>query len=336
VVRLGRRTFEWRQVRVGGLILLALLLLGYAIYRVGMVMDIFASRYEIVTLLPSALGLREGAPVTLAGQRIGQVQRIDFIPVQQKTGGNNLRVVLAIADEVREQVRIDSRAFLRTQGLLGDKFVDISPGSSGARILQQGDTILAGRSVDMDEFITQAAAALDDATGIVTNLQELTGGMVRGDGTVGRLLRDEQLFVNVNAATAELQRTLAEINRADGTFGRLIRDPELYRQLHGAVARVDSLGALVLQGEGSVGLLLRSDTLHRSLLSTIGGADAAVTDIGAFLRRMTEGDGSLQRLMTDPALYDEFLRAVTDVQTLINDIRLNPAKYKPNIMVDIF
>jgi phospholipid/cholesterol/gamma-HCH transport system substrate-binding protein len=336
VVRVGQRTFEWRQVRVGGLIILGLLLLGYAIYRVGMVMDVFARRYEIVTLVPSALGLREGAPVTLAGQRIGQVQRIEFIPVHQKTGGNNLRVVLAIAEEVREQVRIDSRAFLRTQGLLGDKFVDISPGSSGARIMQPGDTILAGRSVDMDEFITQAAEALDDATGIVTNLQELTGGLTRGEGTVGRLLRDEQLYDNVNAATAELRRTLAEVNRADGTIGRLVRDPALYHQLHGAVARVDSLGALLLHSQGTLGMLLRSDTLHRAVLSTIAGADAAVGDIGEFLRRMTEGDGTVQRLMTDPALYDEFLRAVVDVQTLVNDIRLNPAKYKPNIMVDIF
>jgi phospholipid/cholesterol/gamma-HCH transport system substrate-binding protein len=331
-----QRGFDWRQVRVAALLIVATLLLGYAIYQVGLVLDVFARRYEIVTLVPSGLGLREGAPVTLAGQRIGQVSRIDFIPVRQKVGENNLRVTLAIAHDVQDQVRVDSRAFLRTQGLLGDKFVDISPGSPGARILQAGDTIAAGRSVDLDEFVLQAANALDQATGIITNLQELAGGLARGEGTVGRLLQDEQLYINVNATTAELRRTLAEINRADGTFGRLIRDPALYQQLQGAVARVDSLGGLILHSEGTLGMLLRSDTLHRSILGTIGTADVAITDIGAFLRRMTEGDGTVQRLMTDPLLYDEFLRAVVDVQTLINDIRLNPNKYKPNISVDIF
>jgi phospholipid/cholesterol/gamma-HCH transport system substrate-binding protein len=336
VAILEKRGFDWRQARVAGLVLIATLVLGYAIYRVGMVLDIFARRYEITTLVPSGLGLREGAPVTLAGQRIGQVRRIEFIPVHQKVGEDNLQVILAISHEVQEQVRIDSRAFLRTQGLLGDKFVDISPGSSGARILQHGDTIIAGRSVDLDEFVMQAADALDQATGIVTSLQELASGLVRGEGTVGRLLQDEQLYTNVNATTLELRRTLAEINRADGTIGRLIRDPAMYQQLHGAVARVDSLGAMILHSEGTVGMLLRSDTLHRSFLGTIGTADVAITDIGEFLRRMTEGDGTVQRLMTDPNLYDEFLRAVVDVQTLINDIRLNPAKYKPNIMVDIF
>jgi phospholipid/cholesterol/gamma-HCH transport system substrate-binding protein len=327
---------EWRQVRVAGLITVALLLLVYAIYRVGAVMDVFARRYEITMLVPSGLGLREGAPVTLAGQRIGQVRQIGFIPVQQKVGENNLEIVIAVAQQVQDQIRADSRAYLRTQGLLGDRFVDISPGTTTARALLPGDTIITGRSVDIDEFITQAAGALDQATGIVMNLQELSGGLVRGEGTAGRMLRDDQLYVSLSGASNELRRTLAEINRADGTFGRLIRDPELYRQLHAATARVDSLGGLILHGNGTLGQLLRDDALYTGVLGTVARADTAVAGIGDAIRRVTEGDGTLQRLMSDPVLYDEFLRAVVDLQTLINDIRLNPGKYKPNILVDIF
>jgi phospholipid/cholesterol/gamma-HCH transport system substrate-binding protein len=327
---------DWRQVRVAGLIIVALLLLVYAIYRVGAVLDVFARRYEITMLVPSGLGLREGAPVTLAGQRIGQVRRIGFIPVQQKIGENNLEIVIAVAQQVQDQIRTDSRAYLRTQGLLGDRFVDISPGTATAAPLQPGDTIITGRSVDIDEFITQAAGALDQATGIVMNLQELSGGLARGEGTAGRMLRDDQLYVSLSGASNELRRTLAEINRADGTFGRLIRDPELYRQLHAATARVDSLGGLILHGNGTLGQLLRDDALYTGVLGTVARADTAVAGIGEAIRRVTEGDGTLQRLMSDPVLYDEFLRAVVDLQTLINDIRLNPGKYKPNILIDIF
>jgi phospholipid/cholesterol/gamma-HCH transport system substrate-binding protein len=256
--------------------------------------------------------------------------------VSRKIGGDNLRIVIAVADGVQDQIRADSRAFLRTQGLLGDKFVDIEPGSSGARILQPGDTLASGESLDIDQFLTLAAGALDQATGIVANLQDLTGGLTRGEGTMGQLLRDEQLYGNMNAATVEMRNVLAQINRADGTFGRLIRDPALYRQIHGAIARVDSLGALILHGDGSMSRMLRSDSLYRSVVGTLTTADSAVTDLSAFVQRFTTGDGAIQRLMSDPELYDQFLRAVTDVQTLINDIRLNPAKYKPNITVDVF
>jgi phospholipid/cholesterol/gamma-HCH transport system substrate-binding protein len=327
---------DWRQVRVAALIVVSVLLLAYAVYRVGAVLDVFARRYEITMLLPSGLGLREGAPVTLAGQRIGQVRRIGFIPVQQKVGENNLIVTLGVAQNVQDQIRGDSRAYLRTQGLLGDRFVDIAPGSPGARVLQAGDTVVTGRSVDIDEFITQAADALEQATGIVTNLQELTGGLARGEGTAGMMLNDDQLYVSLTGTTMELRRTLAEINRADGTFGRMIRDPQLYQQLHGATARVDSLGALIMHGNGTLGQLLRDDALYTGILGTVARTDTAIVGLSTLLRQTTEGEGALQRFLSDPVLYDEFLRAVVDLQTLINDIRLNPGKYKPNIMVDIF
>lgn len=336
MARVRRRGFEWRQVRVAALVAASALLLIYAVWRVGAIFDVFADRYELVTFVPSALGLREGAPVTLAGQRIGQVAAIEFVPVREKREGVNLRVRLAISDEVQDQIRADSRAFLRTQGLLGDKFVDIQPGSVRAQVLQAGDTVVAGRSVDIDEFIAQAAGALDQATTIVADLRDITGGLVRGEGTMGRFLADEQLYERMVGATGQLQVTLAEINRADGTLGRLIRDPDLYRQLHGAVSRVDSIGALVLSGQGSVGRLLNDDALFDSFASTAARADSAMGGINELVSRMREGNGSFQKLLTDPDLYDQFLKAVVDLQTLLADVRRSPDKYKPNINVKVF
>ena len=85
-----RKTFEWRQARVVVLILAGLALLAFAIYRVGKIFDVFADRYTIVTLLPNVAGLREGALVSLAGQRIGKVDEIQFIPLRAKRGDNHL------------------------------------------------------------------------------------------------------------------------------------------------------------------------------------------------------------------------------------------------------
>lgn len=332
----GRRTLGWRNARVAGLVIVSALLLIFATYRVGKMLDVFADRYEIVTLLPSGLGLRVGAPVTLAGQRVGQVSSIEHIPIDRKIGEANLRVVLAIAEGVQAQIRRDSRAFLRTQGLLGDKFVDIQPGTPGAAILQSGDTIESGESIDMDMMIARVGAAMDNATAVVQNLQEITGGLTRGEGTMGAMLQDPALYANLTATTAELRRTLQEINRSDGTLGRLIRDPTMYNRLSSAVVRVDSLGSMLLYGNGSISRLIREDSIYAGLLGTVGRADSAVAGLSTLVQRAASGDGTLQRFLTDPQLYDEFLKAVIDVQTLIRDIRLNPAKYKPNVQVDIF
>ena len=318
------------------LIVVAVLLLAYAVYRVGRIFDVFASRYELVALVPSAVGLREGAPVTLAGQRIGQVKEISFIPVAQKTDDNNLVVRLAISEDVRDQVRRDSRAFLRTQGLLGDKFVDIEPGSSGAAILQSGDTLPAGETVDLEQFMAQAAGALEQAEVIVADLRDITHGLATGEGTMGELLNDDALYARMVGATTELQQTLTTLNRSNGTFGRLLRDPALYNNLTSAVARVDSLGAMLANSDGTLGKLLRDDSLYNVIVGSATSADSAVMAMSGFVQRMTEGQGTIQKLMTDPALYDEFLRAVIDLQTLINAIRENPERFKPNIRVDVF
>lgn len=331
-----RKTFEWRQARVAGLVVLALVFVAFGVYQVGKIFDVFASRYEIHALVPSALGLREGAPVTLAGQRIGQVKAIDFIPVERKRGEDNLTITLAVSRDVYDQIRRDSRAYFRTQGLLGDKFVDIEPGSSGAAILQAGDTIEIGETVDLEGFMAKAAEAIDQAQVIVTDLRDVTQGLATGDGTIGLLLSDEKLYERMLSTTAELESTLAQLNRADGTFGRMLRDPALYDNLNRAVLRVDSLGGMIVDGNGTLGRLLRDDSIYNSLASMATNADSAVLALSDMVQRMNQGEGSLQKLMTDPRLYDEFLKAVIDLQTLITAIRENPDPYKPNIRVDIF
>ena len=331
-----RRNFEWRHARVAGLLVLGLLLLMFSVYQVGKIFDVFASRYELRAVVPSALGLREGAPVTLAGQRVGQVESIDFIPVDRKRGDNNLSLTLAINEEVRDQIRRDSRAFFRTQGLLGDKYVDIEPGSSGAAILQAGDTLSVGESVDIEQFMTKAALAMDQAQVIVTDLRDVSQGLSTGQGTIGQLLTDDALYARMVTATRQLEGTLAQLNNAEGTFGRLLHDPTLYVRLSGAASRVDSLGALIVEGDGTFARLLRDDSIYNSLTRMATNADSAVLAFSDLVERMSAGEGTLQKLMTDPQLYDEFLKAVIDLQTLVNAIRENPDAFKPNIRVDVF
>ena len=102
-----RSAFHWRQVRVAVLILVGLLLLIWAIYRVGKIFDVFADRYTIVTLLPNVAGLRQGALVTLAGQRIGKVEEIEFIPIPRKRGDNHLLLRLEVHVEDEHALVVD-------------------------------------------------------------------------------------------------------------------------------------------------------------------------------------------------------------------------------------
>lgn len=322
-----------RQFRVGVLLIVSLFLLALGIFQVGRLFDVFASRYPLVTLVESSGGLIAGSPVTLAGQRVGQVEAIEFLPVEERRDSANILVRLSVNENVRNQIRTDSRAVMQTQGLLGDRFVDISPGSSGYEPLEPGDTIPSLPPLDYESVLRTAATTLDEVEGVVIDLRILTRRLASGEGTLGALLTDDVLYQRMTAATAELSGLLTDINRSDGTMARIIRDPELYHRMNSALARLDSLGAVVLEGQGSLGRMIRDDSLYEGLLGAVGRADSTLAGVEDFLAGAADSEGTLQRLLEDPELYDQLLRTIVDLQTLIQSIREDPSALSPQIQV---
>lgn len=327
----GRQTA--RQARVGAVILVALVFLAYGVYQVGRLFDVFADRYPLVTLAESSAGLIEGAPVTVAGQRVGQVSEIRFIPVEHRTGDANVAIRMSLSQRVRDQIRADSRAALRTQGLLGDRLVDISPGSRDAPILEPGDTIPSEAALDYEEVLSTAATTMEAVQEILGDLEVLTHELASGEGTIGSLLSDDRLYERMAAATNELTGLLRTVNRSDGTLARLIRDPEMYERVDRALVRLDSVGAAVMEGRGTLGRLVHDDSLYDNLVGVAGRADSALAGLETFMADLNGGDGSLARLLEDPALYDQLLRTIVDLQSLVAEIRKNPEALSPEIRV---
>ncbi len=326
----------WSQVRVGVVLILAIVVLVLAIMMVGKLLNLFATRYTLVTVVQSAAGLPQGAPVTLAGQRVGQVEGIEFIPLTRKRAGNNILIRMAIARQVADQIRRDSKAMFRTQGLLGDRYIDIVPGTPRAPALTPGDTVPMQPATDMDVLLANAGQALDSAQLMMSDLRAVTRKINSGQGTLGKMISDDSMYRAITGAMTQLHTTLGQLNDPNGSLGRMVHDPALYNRMVSAVSRVDSLGAMIAAGQGSLGKLLTRDEIYNGLLGTVQRADSAVGGLEAMTRSFRTGNGSLQRLLNDPGLYDQFLKAVVDLQTLINDVRAQPKKYRPDINVKVF
>jgi len=94
----------WDQFRVGGLIVVALGILGFAVYKLGKEAKLFGSRYQLVAFVPSANGLREGGAVTVAGQQAGSIRSIEFLPVDMDTT-RNLKIVVGLDESHAPQGR---------------------------------------------------------------------------------------------------------------------------------------------------------------------------------------------------------------------------------------
>lgn len=309
----------WDQVRVAGIILVALAILAFAGYKLGQAANLFTSRYELVAYLDNANGLRPGGSVTLAGQLVGTVKEIEFLPVDFDTT-RNLRIVARIDRSVREQIRRDSEARLRTMGLLGDKVLDISPGTPGFPVLDQGDTLRVATALDYEAVLAKAAGAVDDVVLLTRDLRTVTAGLARGQGTMGQLLTNRAMYDQMTSAMARANALFASLQNPDGTFGRMMNDPTLYNRLTTAVASLDSTLSAVNSSQGSLGRLLRDTTLYANLVGIAQGADSLIA-------MLSNEQGMLGRMMNDQTLYDQLIKLTTDLGAVLTDVRRDPRRY---------
>src|SRR5437868_6405121 len=264
------------HLRVAGVVLFALAVLFFGGYKLAKAANLLGKKYQLVAFVPSANGIRVGGAVTVAGQLVGSVTSIDFLPVDNDTT-RNLRIVVQVDERVKQQVRADSRARLRTQGLLGDRVFDISPGTARASVLGAGDTIVVSPTVEYEQIIQQASGAVGDVVGLTHDLRGLTGGLVKGEGTLGQLVTNRTLYDQLFATLERTNALLLRMQNPNGTIGRMMTDPALYNSLTRTTASLDTLVGQVTRSEGSVGKLLHDDSLYVRLVGIAANADSVVT-----------------------------------------------------------
>jgi phospholipid/cholesterol/gamma-HCH transport system substrate-binding protein len=320
-----RGTFvTWEHVRVVVVVFLALVVLLFGGYKLAKAANLLGKKYELVAFVPSANGIRVGGAVTVAGQLVGSVASIDFLPVDNDTT-RNLRIVVQLDQKVQQQVRADSHARLRTQGLLGDRVFDISPGTARTSVLRAGDTISVAPTVEYEQIIQQASGAVGDVVGLTHDLRGITGGIVKGEGTVGQLVTNRGLYDQLNGTLDRTNRLLSSMQNPNGTIGRLMTDPALYNTLTRTTASLDTLVGQVTRSEGTVGKLLHDDSLYVRLVGITASADSVV-------KLMTRGNGIVPRLLTDQASYDNLNKALSDLNAILEDVRRNPQKYTKGLI----
>jgi phospholipid/cholesterol/gamma-HCH transport system substrate-binding protein len=319
----------WDQLKVGVLILVALFIVAIAIIKLGQAGNLFGKRFRLVAFVGEAGGLRVGGAVTVAGQPAGSIKDIQFLPPNNDTT-RKLRLVVEVDRSLSEQVRQDSRAKLKTEGLLGDKVFDISPGTPRYRMLHEGDTILVLPGIDYEAVVQQASGAISQVVGLTHDLQKVTAGITRGEGTLGQLVTNRELYDQLNSTLARTSVLMAKLENPKGTIGRLLDDPQLYYSLNRTVASADTVIKQISSGNGSMGKLLRDDTLYVHLVSIVSRADSLV---GA----MSSGNGTMHKLFSDQQLYDQLVKTVTELNNVLVDVRRNPGRYtKQMIQVKLF
>ena len=197
-----------RAVRLGMFIVATLVIFGGGVFWIGSGQLQFTSTYKLNAEFENVAGLTEGASVRVGGIHQGTVRRI----ILPERPDRKVRVEMNLKEATRNVIKKDSVAAIRTEGLVGDQYIEIAFGSPGAPEVNSGDTIAAEQPLQISDMIKKANAILDSTRSAVkdldqtaSNLAAISSKVNNGKGTAGALINDRKIYQTANQAVANLQ-----------------------------------------------------------------------------------------------------------------------------------
>ena len=280
----------------------------------------------------SVEGLEQGAQVQIAGIRVGSVKSIAF---DSDTG--KAMVEMAIKDKYLNSIPEDSRVFLKTKGLFGDKYVVIAPGKPNARKLKPGEEFaLVFEPTDTAKVLENMGIVAQDLKVVTRQLRREVidkGGSKKVDSVLTNsdvVFRDlrailarnkeriNRTFANTDSATKKLNelviRNEKKLNRTMDDLERFSRGMDKTGdKFDKAATGIDNLVKDIRSGRGTLGKLVNEDTLYRD-------AQGLLREVRQLSNNIQYGPGTMGRLINDPEIYYEARRAIRNMNKTAEDV----------------
>jgi len=294
-----------RKLRVGVFVLIGLAAFLGMIYALGARARLFEPRFTVSAEFTEVGGLVEGATVRLAGVQIGRVSDVR-LPAQP---GGKVRVDMTIARRFGDRVRKDSVARIETQGLLGDRIVEISVGTAAAPPVRPDELLASTDPFDIGRMMGESAQ-------VVKSIGTLADGLRETARTLNQSKLIEEAAATVQSArkiTDQVGRIVGEVERGKGWAHALVyEEPVALRRVNELVTATQSLLDRVQRGEGAVGVLTseQSTASARRLV-------AAMDRLSRVVERPSAEDGMLPALLFDP----KYRPVLDDLRVLAHNLR---------------
>jgi phospholipid/cholesterol/gamma-HCH transport system substrate-binding protein len=303
------RRLQWR---VGIFVLIALAVFLGTIYALGARARLFEARYTIYADFTEVAGLVEGATVRLAGVQIGRVTGV-YLPSEP---GGKVRVELTVARRFADRVRKNSVARIETQGLLGDKLIEVTVGTADAPSLKPGEVLATRDPFELGQAISESAQTIKSVAALTESLRETADALNQS-----KLIEDAAATVrSARQVTGQFGRIADQIEKGRGWAHVLLyEEPVALRRLNDTLVSTNAILDRIERGDSAVGVLTSAQS-----------AEAARRFVG-FLERLGrvgdrphEEDGLLAALLFDPgqkAILDEFRGVLGEFRVTARNLR---------------
>lgn len=304
-----RKKKRTKEIRVGGVIIVALITIIVFVFSIGGQRKLFVGKIKYKILFNSTAGLYEGDPVLLTGVEIGNVTRISF---PEEVEQQKILVEIAVLKEVSQRIRMDTRARVGAASLVYGKVVELTMGSP------EEPLILPGGIIKADEA-TNYTAIVDSTTMMVEDIRRVLSKMDSGKGMLGMLLNEplelRQTLHHVSISSQRLSRLLKRVDIGKSPLGVLFSDSVEFRQtLEDFKTATSDFGKMTknLGGKKStLGKLINDPVYGEDLTKDLRSAIRSLANVAA---KIDTGKGTLGSLINDKELYYSLQDVVLGVQ----------------------
>ena len=276
-----------------------------------------------------------------------------------KTEIRLVEVQLDIRRQFLNRIRNDSEVSISSRGLIGDSFIDISPGTYGGLPPQRGEyyviesiqhpgfrEIMTGANdvvanfgilseqfksiynkINPEKIGTGVSDTLGDIRGTVqragdtfSHTTRLVDELHSGKGTIGKLVSDPEVYARLIDTFEKFNKIADSIQNGNGTLAKLIHDPEFYNSAKDTLKKAEVVMDRIEKGEGTLGRLSKDAELYEN-------SKRALSQFAAVMQEIEQGKGTMGKLLKDPGLYNNLDQSTAEISKLLYDIRQDPKKY---------
>jgi phospholipid/cholesterol/gamma-HCH transport system substrate-binding protein len=282
------------KAKLGVFVLTGTLLLILGLYFIGSKRNIFRSSINVSASFSNVGGLLPGNNVRFNGINVGTISKVYAV------SDTAIKVEFTIDEKLTKFINKNAIAAIGTDGLLGNKLINISPGKSPAEAISNGDILFTLRSIQMDNALRTLVATNSNLEAITNNLREVSAKF-NSNNSLWRLLADTMLAEDVERAvvrfkftgentatlTGDLSKIVKEIKGGKGTFGALLTDTSLLQKLNQTIVTIHSV----------------SDSL-----AIVSGNFKNISD------KIKKGEGAIGTLITDTAFVHNLNQSMTNIK----------------------
>jgi phospholipid/cholesterol/gamma-HCH transport system substrate-binding protein len=264
------------RARVGFLILIGVITFVAGTFFIGEKSRLFTSTFYVQVNFTAAEGVKPGNLVMLSGYNIGTVTDIAL-----SENADSVRLLLRVGEDVHRFIKADSKAEIKQEGLVGNKIINIIPGSQQLKQIEDYDYIQGVPPFALTSLADNVTSITDTSKIIANELKQLLVRLNRGEGSLGRLLTDPEIYDNLRNITAKtdtgLEIATRQITQLADLIGRLTKTVDV--------------------------LAMKADT-------TIKNANTISREVEILVRNLNDGKGTVGALLSDRGLYDSLATLV--------------------------